>query len=370
MNNRYFLLICSLLVVMSCKKSEDIPATTRSFYMGVTPWPADFTTAELDTAYAFVNQHCDMVSQHFDDGIPYEEAFNNLPMPAALQDEVNTKKLKTSATKKIFLSVAALNLTRREKAGYHSKSTMPQSIKDSWTARAVNDPAVIAAYVKYVSWLADNLQPSFINFGVESNSLLFDPAEFLRYKDFIGQVYAALKTKYTGIPLMVSFMVDESAAGFSNAQQLLPYTDYIALSAYPYVTISSSNSGNTDPALFPVNYFERFINMANKPWGFSETGYTAENLIVPSYSLNKQGTSAWQRDYLSMVCKLADNYKAKFLVWFCSKDYDAGNATLQSLGLYQDLFALWQDTGLKDQSGSARPAYQTWEEWFKKQYHN
>ena len=370
MKNYQLLWLCLLAALLSCSKKENTPEVSRSFYMAVTPWPADFTAAELDTSYAFVKDHCDMVSQHFDDGIPYEEAYNNLPMPVDFQQDAQVRKTKTASGKKIFLSVSALDLSRKQKAAYYRKSTQPQSVKDSWTSFAVNDPRVITAYINYVSWLADYFQPSFINFGVESNSLQFDPLVFQQYKSFIAQVYQALKIKYPGTPLMVSFMVDESAEGFSFAQQLLPYTDIIALSAYPYITVSSSVSGNTDPALFPANYFERFINMAGKPWGFAETGYTAENLVVPSYSLNKQGTPAWQKAYLEKICGLAAEYNAKFLVWFCSKDYDAGNITLQSLGLYQDLFALWQDTGLKDQVGNPRPAYETWKQWFSKPYKN
>ena len=83
--------------------------------MGVTPWPADFTVDEVNNSYEFINNHCDIVSHHFDDGIPYEEAFRLQPMPAAFQQEVQTRKAKTAIGKKIFLSISALNLTRREK---------------------------------------------------------------------------------------------------------------------------------------------------------------------------------------------------------------------------------------------------------------
>jgi hypothetical protein len=36
-------------------------------------------------------------------------------------------------------------------------------------------------------------------------------------------------------------------------------------------------------------------------------------------------------------------------ITFIPADYNAGNERLKSLGLYSDLFALWQDTGLKDE---------------------
>ena len=100
--------------------------------MGVSPWPADFTIEEVDNAYNFINNNCDIVSHHFDDGIPYEEAFTNKPMPSRFQQEIQNRKIKTAAGKKIFLSVSALNLTRKEKADYYSEAIVTDSIKNYW----------------------------------------------------------------------------------------------------------------------------------------------------------------------------------------------------------------------------------------------
>ena len=361
-----YALLLFFITLTSCSKTDSPAENTRSFYMGVSPWPADFTVAEVDTAYAFINDHCDLVSHHFDDGIPYEEAFTGQPFPTAMQQDVLSRKTRTAAGKKIFLSVAALNISRYQKADYYAQSTVSTVIKDAWKLLAFNDPKMITAYINYISWLIDSFQPAFINFGVESNSAFFSVAAFAQYKDFIAQVYARLKIKYPAIPLFTSFMVDESNQGFANATALLPYTDYIGLSAYPYTNVSSSGTGNTNPALFPAAYFERFINMANKPLAFAETGYIAENLIIPSYSLNKQGNENWQKDYLELICKTCNQHRAKLLIWFCSKDYDAGNARLKALGLYQDLFGLWQDIGLKDQTGRKRSAYDSWMNWMAK----
>jgi hypothetical protein len=364
-----FYIICCFfcfLTTTSCHKNTAV-AESRSFYMGVTPWPADFTASEVDTAYNFINNHCDIVSHHFDDGIPYDEAFNKQPMPANFQQDVSARKLKTATGKKIFLSVSALNLTRKEKADYYQNDPVADSIKNYWKQLAFNDPKVVTAYINYISWLIDQFQPVYVNYGVESNVSLWDGASFNLYKDFLSKVYAQLKIKYSSLPFFISFIVDESAEGFANASQLLSFTDFIGLSAYPYVTVSSSASGNTDPENFPAGYFEKFISLApSKPLAFAETGYIAENLIIPSYSLNKQGREDWQKKYLEMICKLCNDHHAKLLIWFCSKDYDAGAAYLRSQGLYQDLFGLWQDTGLKNEAGLERPAYQSWLQWAAK----
>ena len=360
-------IVSASFIFSGCSKSEPEVDNTRSFYMGMTPWPADFTIQEVDTAYSFLNSHCDIISHHFDDGIPYEEAYLNQPFPAAMIQDVQTRLNKTTPGKKIFLSVAALNISRSVKADYYAQSAVATGIKDTWKLLPFNDPKVVDAYMNYISWLIDSFDPELVNYAVESNLSLFDPTAFLQYKDFIAQVYPRLKNKYPSIPFFISFMVDETNDGFGNAMQLLPYTDYIGLSAYPYAGVSSSADGNTDPALFPAAYFNRYIQMSSKPLAFAETGYIAEDLVIPSFNLNKQGRESWQRDYLEMVCRLCNQNRAKLLIWFCSKDYDAGNIRLQTMGLYQDLFALWQDIGLKDPAGRPRPVMQTWLNWMEKE---
>jgi hypothetical protein len=162
-------------------------------------------------------------------------------------------------------------------------------------------------------------------------------------------------------------MVNEDARAIQYATQLLDYTDYITLSAYPYVVAGSTANGNTDPALFPANYFTRFIDLApSKPWAFAETGYIAEDLNIPAYNLNRKGTTEWQKSYLELICRLCNERKAQFLIWFCHKDYDAGNEVLRQMGLYQDLFGFWEDTGLEDENGRQRPAYDLWLQWMKR----
>lgn len=364
------LLLCLALITTAgaCKKQAAAPALTRTFYMGVTPWPADFTEDELNRSYDFISNHCDIVSHHFDEGIPYEEAYQNSGWPAGLVDDVNTRKSKTAAGKKILLSSAALALNRKSKAPYSRYSlAVSGTVKNEWEVLPVNDPKVITAYSNYIIYLANQLQPAYINYAVESNEHTWDAAEFILYKDFLSRVFTRVKTAFPTIPVMVSFMVTESPQSLSLARQLLPYTDYIALSAYPYTHISSSAAGNTDPALFPADFFTRFINLdAAKPFCFAETGYIAEPLQVTSFNLNKQGNAQWQNNYLQSICELSNSHKGKFIIWFCSKDYDAGNNTLRSLGLYQDIFTLWEDTGLLDENNVQRPAYNTWLGWMQR----
>lgn len=153
----------------------------------------------------------------------------------------------------------------------------------------------------------------YVNFGVESNAASWNAARFSLYKNFIGQVYTQLKNKYAAIPFFVSFIVDETSDGYNYAAHLTASTDFIGLSAYPYITVSSSANGNTDPKNFPANYFEKFTSLApQKPLVIAETGYIAENLNIAAYNLNRQGNAGWQRDYLEKCSASATTKKQKY----------------------------------------------------------
>jgi hypothetical protein len=365
MKNR-FVYILLVLAVFSCKKT---PVTeTRSFYMGVTPWPSDFTVAAVDEAYSFINNQCDLVSHHFDEGVPYEEAYKHLDWPQELVNDVATRKQKTAPGKKILLSVAALNLTRHEKADYYKNPDgITDSIKNMWKQLPMDDSKMVTAYFNYISYLIDQLHPDWVNYGVESNDAKWNPSDFSAYKNFLAQLYPALKTKYPGLKFFISFMVSDEPGSLSNASQLISLTDFIGLSAYPYVSSSTVTAGNSDPKNLSSNFFTRYLDLSPaKPWCFAETGYIAQDLKIPSLSVDLPGTPQWQADYLTLVMNLCNDRHAEFFVWFCYSDYDAAIIRMQQLGIYQDLFGLWKDIGLKDENNQTRISYSVWQAWMKR----
>lgn len=354
---RYFLyLLLVILILAGCRK--DSASDKSRALLGVTPWPADFTLEEQQKAYAFISADCDMLSHHFDDGIPYQESFTSSAMPPVLTDDVQFRKSQTTG-KKILLSVSALDLSRKAIAPYYRDSlAVSAEVRQHWKSLPIDHPDRITAYVKFIGWLVDQFNPDWINYAVESNLAEWEPAEFQQYKNFLQQVYNALKTSYPQTPLFLSSMVTEQALSIAHARELLPFSDYVALSAYPYTHISSSS--------LPDGYFEQWLALApEKPWCFAETAYIAEPLSIPEYSLNKEGNAALQKDYLDQLLKLLDQRKGQFLIWFCYKDYNAAIKRLKESGQYQPLFSFWQDTGLFDEANQARPSLQSWRNYRK-----
>jgi len=351
-----------LLLSNSCKK-ESLKYDTRSFYLGVTPWPPDFTATGYNLTYNFINDNCDIVSHHFDDGVPWEEIYTNLPLPQKLVDDVDRRKQKTNSGKKVLLSVAALKISRKERAAYYGESPNA-SYADSWALKHFNDTMVVTAYVKFIVYLAGQLNADYINFGVESNLGNWEASAFEEYKQFLSMVHDKLKTIYPDKPCFISFMITPDPTFLTNAKQLEPYTDWITISAYPYTYIGSPVHGSSSPALIPSGLFQSFadINSA-KPFAVAETGYIAEDLNLTG--LNKEGNAQWQEDYLNYLFDFCQKNHAKFIIWFCAYDYDAAVNTFSALGYTQELVLLWRDTGLIDENMVQRPGFSVWKQWLK-----
>jgi hypothetical protein len=358
----FFVVLGFLAAIYACRKDQ-LQGPTRSFYMGTTPWPPDFTKRGYDLAYDFIEKDCDLISHHFDDGVPWEEAYSHLPMPSALMEDVDRRIKKTPAGKKVLLSVAALDVSRRNKS-YYNKSTLSDQFATAWKNKAFNDSTIIKAYVNYISFLYDQLHPDFINFGVESNSGAWEDAPFKEYKAFLAQVYSKLKVLYPNTPLFVSFMVTDDPKFLQRARELDSVTDWVTLSAYPYSYVGSPVHGSTSPSLIPENLFQSYLDInSSKACAIAETGYIAEDLNMSI--IQKEGNTQWQEDYVNYLFSFCQKNKAKFIIWFCPYDYTPAVSTFKALGATDELFLLWEHTGFYDEKLVARPSYQAWSKVLK-----
>ena len=97
--------------------------------------------------------------------------------------------------------------------------------------------------------------------------------------------------------------------------------------------------------------------MSSKPICITETGYPAEALSIYGGSTVINGTKEKQNTYFQKLFAAADNYNVKFIINFVLRDYDK---LWEAVGKPDDLSKAWRDTGLYDQDGNVRPAYETW----------
>lgn len=371
--NRYVLLKVSILfiapLILGCSKNDNPESKeTRSFYMGFTSFPYDFTKEARLYTYDKVNQYSDLIAFHFDNGIPWNEALNNNAYPQNILDDLSEKKSSIKQGHKVYVSVAPLGSNRASLALY--KNTYDnQPLMSPWNTLSFNDTAVITAYLNYCYLLIDKLNPDYFNYGIESNSENWAAENFEKYKFFCSKIYSAIKNKYPNIKLMVSMMVNDDEKCYNYASALMPYSDIIALSIYPFIYIGSPSYGDANPDNFPADWISKMSSLdTDKKIGITETGYIAEDLNLSDFGITKHGTENWQTKYVSKLLKECDDLQTEFVVYWQIRDYDLGWAFLNSIGIKDQATAAWKDIGLFDGDGNVRTSLNAWNDWLKKKH--
>lgn len=366
MKSFHFILIVVLLI--SCSSDEGPltePELTRSFYMGFTAFPYDNTVdAQLDT-FGEVTQNSDVFLNHLDHGVPWDEALNDAPFPSEVAGALQATKSGLAPDTKILLTATPTNQTRERLAEYWNNDGSHQPLPTFWQGKTFDDPDVINAYTKYCKRIIDEVQPDYFAYGIEVTAAFTkEDAAFSQFLTLAQAVYVSLKTNYPNLPVFLTFQ-DRS---FNNTNQelleitemLLPYSDYIAMSTYPFLNYLDLKQ-DANPDLISDTWLKDFRDLdTSKPFAITETGFCAEDLVIENLGVNVKATVAWQADYLTKLFQLSNDLEAEFVAWFVYRDYDL---------LYDktpnppDIFKVWRDNGLLDGAGNPRPAHTVWREW-------
>lgn len=365
---RFFLLAW---VIISCESDADIPSpmpelpAQRAFRMGFTAFPYDLSVEAQAETYDSVARHGDVVLTHLDHGVPWNEALDGSPFPEEVQRTLAEAAATRGAGQKIILTATATNTNRNALASYWNNEGTQQPLPSPWNQRSFDTPEVITAYLNYCQRVIDQVQPDYFAYGIEINASFHNGEPALtQYLTLADTVYTFLKKRYPGLPIFLSFQ-DQSFDTPPDelrevSRQLLEYSDYVAVSTYPYWQYSEPERA-ADPALLASDWLEKMRTLApDKPFAVSETGYCAEDLRMDPVGVNIQGREAWQADYLQKLCTEAQRLDAEFVVWFVFRDYD------RLFEKYDDpplVFNVWKDTGLLDGDGNLRPAYTVWQQW-------
>ena len=93
----------------------------RTFYMGLTPFPYDFTLTAVENTYRTVIKNSDLMVQHFDKGIPWEEASKNIDYQKNVISDINFRINHLDKKKKLYLALTPISIKRDKLAGYWGK---------------------------------------------------------------------------------------------------------------------------------------------------------------------------------------------------------------------------------------------------------
>ena len=341
-----------------------LPAS-RPFYMGMTPWPYDFTPEAIADTYRFLGEHTDLIAHHLDDGVPWAEALAATPFPPKVRENLAYRAAQ-SDNRTIYLAMTPIAIGRDGLAGDWGEQSNAQRT-GPWTGKDFDDPDVITAYANFCERLIELFHPAFVTYGIEVNVLLEkNPRSFDRYVEMTRRVYTQLKAKHPDLPLILSIQLETYMKAPREQEaairQLLPYTDFIAVSSYPYGAADGNGRTYADPSTLPRDWFRRIAALApDKPFAVAETGFQAEDFVLGG-QVAIPGNARWQARYVRWLFREADALNARFVVWFVPRDYDLLWERLERMGL-PELFKSWRDTGLRDEHGHDRPSLRIWDAW-------
>lgn len=367
-----FLMIpCLVLLQIGCggggssggNGDTETNSNPRSFHLGFTPFPYDISQEAVDFSYDTIANDADIIAHHFDDGVPWPEALAGTPYDANILDDWELRKNETPVDHKVYVAITPINLNRDGLALYWGAEDN-MDLPGDWAGYAFNHPNVITAFLNHAVNTIDYFEPDFLAIGIEVNLLLNNsPAKWDAYVEMHREVYAELKQRYPDLPIMASVFglslldgyrsEDDHTAQMAAFQEIINYSDYYAISLYPYMSIYLTDS-------IPDTMYTDLFSLSNKPIAIAETGYPAQSFSIGVGTANQidfNSSPEKQNNYITGLLEEAESRDFVFIVNFVLRDYDA---LWEKIGR-TDLAAVWRDTGLYDENGFSRPALRAWQ---------
>lgn len=350
---------------------EDMAGRRRAFHMGFTPWPCDETQAAVDGTYAMINAHGDMLAYHIDSGVPWPEAYAGQPYPAAVEAVLTDLLARRPGNKTMYLGMTPLDMMRGDVAGYWAQDENgPRPAP--WDGYGFGDQRMADAYANYCLELICRFRPDYVNYGIEASGLAEESPE--QWDDFVGfmsRVYTRLKQAHPDLPIGFSAVLHppgttEMQAAANAAADLLPYTDYLGISAYPHMQPPIAQSDCRPANVHPDFLLQASALAQGKPVAVCETGMPGQDCIITAYGLRALSNPAWQNDYVHKLLSEAHRMDTLFVIWWAVADFDRLLAHFPPE--YVDLGTVWRDTGLFDENLQPRPGLTTWDAWLGLSY--
>lgn len=363
----FAVLAAALGVVIGCGSSSSggsgPGAETRSFGLGLTDYPYSLAPEAYEETVAIRRRDADMAAMHFDDGVPWQEALSAAPYAPAYAAELNTRAAAIPSGHTVYLAVTPIAFSRDGLAAHRGEAGN-EPLGPPWDTFHFDAPEVIEAFTAHAENMIAIFNPDYVAYAVEANMLLdLAPEKWSAFVTLAREVYTRLKARHPDLPCFVTLQADSFHADRPNhtasIAQLLPYTDFIAVSSYPFGLTA-------DPGSLPADHFSALADLApDKPFAVAETGWPAEDVTAP-FPVTIPASEATQQAYVERLLADADSLSATFVMWFVSRDYDDLWESYLKFQPNAALLRLWRDNGLYTGDGQRRPALETWRTWLER----
>ena len=333
--------------------APDKPAGTRAFRMGFTGFVYDITPQAVAASRKFVRENGDILAHHIE-GVPWAESLAGDPLPKALLEEWEGKKSATPPNGKVYLAISP---GRGDLKVHEKAAPLPKAL----AGKKYDDPLVMEAYLAYCRRAVEFFRPDYLCIGIEVNEIFRDggAGKWKAYVALHRHVYAALKKDRPDLPVFASFTLHstfQQRGGMLDAfKELMPHNDLVGVSYYPFFVPEKDRLGALD---WMTGQFDDF----RKPYAVVETNDSGERLPLPQLKVVLEGTPEKQAAYYRRLLALAHEREFAFVISFVHQDYDALWERIK--GSSPELFKAWRDCGLLDESGTPRPAYRVWSDYF------
>jgi hypothetical protein len=333
------------------------PTVTRSFAQGFTDFPSARSLPAVIDAFEVIARDGDLAVMHFDDGVPWDEALAGAPYPSWMREELVRKAALIPRGHRTYLALTPIAFERDRLASRRGPNGS-EALEPPWSQRGFDDPSVVAAFVAHCERMIARFEPDFFAYAVEANMLAqLAPERWEAFVALAARAYPAVKAAHPELPVFVTLQADfyhaNPAAQAEAIRQVLPFTDLIAVSTYPFTR-------QPDPALLRRDHFAAVAALApEKPFAVAETAWPAEPVTAP-YPVGIPATEETQRAYVTRLLAEAGRLEAVFVTWFFTRDYDElWESDIRHLP-NASLLRLWKDTGLYAGDGRPRPALTEW----------
>lgn len=320
--------------------------------MGFTTWPYGTTAADRDTTYQFIQEHADFYTEHLDDKIPWSSWINSSPLPQEFIDDMDYRASAKPSGHELLVSVSLLNNARSDLAEDFDGSVPAYS--------KLSDKHIENAYFEHVEYITKKLEPEYLLLSLECNELIINaPDKWEDYKTLMSSLRARIKATFPDILVSESVTlhnwyapdVENPEALINEIDNYINLHDFVGVSYYPFF------KGQKQQNEFQLA-FDFLHSKTNQPIAFTETAHLAEDLTVESYNLNIRSNTCEQKEYLETLMLNASQENYLFITWWAHRDFDALWETFPDE--LKDLGKLWRDTGIIDEDGNERPAFETW----------
>ena len=353
------LLTVLLLALGGCSVLGPSGAGFRTFTMGFTPFPHANSANAVSEAWNVIEQDADLAVLHFDGGIPWQEALDGTGYPPGFTYWLDDQADRVPFGHAVYVAVTPISNGRDGLAGYRNDLGVNQPLPPPWNGYDFDTPEVITAFTAFCEDMIEQFSPDYFAYAIEANMLdRFSPHEWDSFLTLCANVYASLKSSHPSLPVFVTFQVDsyywDTWEQEAAIRQLVPYTDLMALSAYPF------GGPLSDPTVLADDYFSEVSDIApGLPFAIAETAWPAEDIDAP-YPITIAADDSTQQAYVERVLAECELRNAAFLCWFLTRDYDDFWETDFQYESNAGVLRFWRDTGLYTGDGPVRPALGVW----------